>query len=177
MLTAIKSPSDTKIESAAELLLGCHERIRHFTAVSLRLAEAVSAPAEEVAGAAESVWRYFSIALPLHEADENQSLHPRLRVAAPEALAAASAEMVHQHLAIDVVVAELLPVWDTLRQRPERLPELAAVLAEKSHQLLALWETHLALEERTVFPAMQKYLSAAELDAIRDEMKARRTSA
>ncbi len=175
MLTAIKplQAAADKTETAAEMLLGCHQRIRYFTAVSARLADADPRVTAEIAEAAEAVHRYFTVALPLHEADENESLHPRLSGAgAPVAIA--SEEMVRQHAGIDALVAELVPIWDSLRQTPERLSEMAEGLRERSRRLQQLWEEHLSLEEQTVFPAMERCLSPAELDAIRNEMKLRR---
>lgn len=176
MLTSISAPTPVakKEESAAELLIGCHNRIRHFTAMSAALAEAGSRPLREIADAAQAIHRYFSVALPLHEADENESLHPRLHKAAPAAIAAAADEMVRQHLGIDVLVDELLPLWDNLQREPQNLPVLAPALRDKTTWLLQLWDEHLALEEQTVFPAMQQFLSPQELEAIRQEMHRRR---
>lgn len=176
MLTSIRPqiPAANTEENAVDLLMGCHERIRHFTAMSARLASAVDQPAHEIAEAAEALRRYFTISLPLHEADENESLHPRLRRAAPAAIAAASEDMVRQHADIDVVVAQLLPLWETVLHEPHKLREISAVMAEKTRQLQQLWDTHLMLEEQTIFPAMHHFLSPQELEAIRKEMQRRR---
>src|SRR5690349_3574889 len=93
-----------KEETAVDALLGCHDRIRYFTDVSQKLASAVGPPAPDIASAAERIHRYFTVALPLHEADENVSLDPRLRRAArEERIAQASAEMVRQHKDINEV--------------------------------------------------------------------------
>src|SRR5512135_3248017 len=94
-----------------DMLLACHSRIRNFTAIAHRLAEAKGAAAAEIANAAEAVHRYYTVALPLHEADENETVYPRLRAAMtaagapPEAVEA----MVEQHGPIDALVAELVP--------------------------------------------------------------------
>jgi len=52
---------------AAELLLECHGRIRAFLAMARRVGEAIQ------------VHRYFTLALPLHARDEEESILPRLR--------------------------------------------------------------------------------------------------
>src|SRR5947208_1968652 len=91
------------LESASEpleLLLKCHERIRDFVGIALRLAGSPEAPASEIISAATSLRRYFSVALPLHEEDEEQSIAPRLiespaRYEVDEALE----EMASQHTA------------------------------------------------------------------------------
>ena len=67
-----------------DLLLGCHARIRHFTAVAVKLAHALAATSDEIRQAAEVVHRYYSVSLPLHEADEDQTLRPRLDAVADQ---------------------------------------------------------------------------------------------
>lgn len=174
MLTGIRTPNlnpAQKHETPLDLLLGCHERIRHFTAVARRMAENPGAPIEQVSDAAESVYRYFSVALPLHEADENISLDPRLQ-AAGEA-AQASEEMVLQHKEINRVLKQLLPLWDALCREPEKLPGFSSRLLRLTSELEQLWHVHLRLEEETVFPAIKR-LPYGELASMLEEMKARR---
>src|SRR5512137_1703443 len=64
---------------AVDLLLECHGRIRTFLAMARRLGEARGEPAEAVSAAAVQVHRYFTLALPLHARDEEDSILPRLR--------------------------------------------------------------------------------------------------
>lgn len=158
------------------MLLGCHQRIRHFTEVALRLAENSTAPKtatrEERAAAVQSVLRYYTQALPLHEADENDSLHPRLRRVLPEGvLAEANEAMVQQHTEIDALIAHLVPAWRELERDPQH-PQ--ADLLQQTERLHQLWSSHLQLEEEQVIPAMQRYLPTDELRAIEAEMRARR---
>ena len=68
-----KEPSDI-----VDLLLECHERIRTFVGLAGRLANTKQPSVDEVRDAATRVARYFSEALPLHVADEEQSILPRL---------------------------------------------------------------------------------------------------
>jgi iron-sulfur cluster repair protein YtfE (RIC family) len=158
---------------AVDLLLGCHQRIRHFTAMALRLA-APDAPRDQIGAAAGAVYRYYSVALPLHEADENQSVYPRLRAALSAAgatlAAAANQAMVDQHVEIDKLIARLLPQWAELPAHPEKAPATAATAA----RLHAAWQEHLELEEQVVFPALRSFLTPQDRDAIRQEMSQRR---
>ncbi len=62
--------SNPKIEDAVDLLVGCHQRIHHFTGVAVKLAHAHGATADEIRQAAAGVHRYYSVSLPLHEADD-----------------------------------------------------------------------------------------------------------
>src|SRR6266567_4388999 len=45
---------------AVDMLLACHQRIRNFTGIALRLADVDEAGTEEVANAAETVHRYYT---------------------------------------------------------------------------------------------------------------------
>ncbi|MGE5113275.1 MAG: hemerythrin domain-containing protein [Acidobacteriaceae bacterium] len=178
MLQKIKVPevSATKFTTAANLLKSCHDKIRHFSGVAMRLAHAQGATEQEIMQAADGLHRYFTVALPLHEADENLSLHPRLRRAVPaEELAGPAADaMLDQHLAIDELVERLVPLWLLARSAPENLPEIAGEMCALSTRLNELFEAHLKLEEETIFPAMEKYLSDSELAEIVREMQERR---
>jgi len=162
-------------ETATENLIACHQRIRHFTAIARRIAESNDAPPEQVADAAADLHRYFYVALPLHEADENVSIDPRIEAAVPGTEAAqASKEMVRQHLDIRAVLNSLLPLWDALCREPEKLSSFSPRLLVLSNRLEKLWDAHLKLEEEIVFPAMEKYLSAQEKEEILREMRERR---
>jgi iron-sulfur cluster repair protein YtfE (RIC family) len=179
VLSTIKSSAlknGESSEDAVTLLLGCHERIRHFAGMSVRLASARGLPDSEIASIAEKLHRYFTIALPLHEADENESLHPRLRAAAPEGELAGPAvdAMVEQHRSIDEIVERLVPLCELLKSNPTIHAELAPELQQLSTALQEMFDSHLKLEEETIFPAMRKYLTADQLLDIRREMQERR---
>jgi len=172
-------------QTAASLLLGCHDRIRHFTGVAVNLAHAHAAEPGQISRAADAVYRYFSISLPLHEADENLSLHPRLHralgTAAPDEhstlrqLAGPAADaMLEQHESIDQLVERMLPLLTILHNNPAALPDVANELCEITSALKQMFDGHLKLEEETVFPAMEKYLSPEELAELVAEMQARR---
>jgi hypothetical protein len=194
MLNQIKSAQsvETKEETVQDALLGCHMRIRHFTEMACKLAHAHAAEPEQIQKAAADVHRYFTVALPLHEADENVSLHPRLRKALPGGDSTANTgedsetallrrlggpaadAMVEQHESIDQLVERLVPLCTILRTQPAKLDELSQELHEVSAALKEIFTAHLEMEEKTVFPAMERFLSANELAEIRDEMRTRR---
>ena len=178
MLNQIKSVStrSSGSQDVTELLLACHQKIRHFSQVSVRLAHAHGISEAEVRQAADGLLRYFTVALPLHEADENLSIYPRIRNAAPppELAGPAADAMVDQHLAIDEVVERLIPLWTMVKAAPDKLPELSGEMCGLAKRLQELFDAHLRLEEETIFPALQKYLPQPELDVIVQEMQARR---
>jgi iron-sulfur cluster repair protein YtfE (RIC family) len=157
----------TREPGAPELLLECHARIRTFAALAVRLATA-PASESELADAAARVHRYFTEALPLHVADEERSVAPRLRRLAPDT-ALALDRMEREHRAHDSLLAILIPAWASLRSEPGAKTSLAADAAH----LQSLLEEHLAAEERLVIPALAR-LPADELRALVDEIRARR---
>jgi iron-sulfur cluster repair protein YtfE (RIC family) len=162
-------------EDAFQLLLECHERIRTFSALAVKLARLPDVPPEERAEVATRVLRYFTLALPKHVEDEDLSLAPRLREAglSTEALRALD-EMTRQHQEIEALLATLTPAWGRLRADPWRHGELAPQLAA-SEPLAALLEEHLRLEERALFPEARALLSARSMEALVAELRARRS--
>jgi iron-sulfur cluster repair protein YtfE (RIC family) len=171
-----RTPQDAPAHSAPlEMLQGCHARIRHFMQLSRTLSEAADAPLNDIAVAAESLVRYFSQALPLHEADETETLFPRLHDASPlgSPLREAAKAMVEQHQAIDELVAELLPLCGSIHRHPELLPSLARQLQHVTAALDRIFASHLHMEETVIFPALQHF-TPAQLEEISQEMRQRR---
>ncbi|MGC2210368.1 MAG: hemerythrin domain-containing protein [Candidatus Korobacteraceae bacterium] len=162
--------------TALDMLQGCHDRIRHFLQLSRTLADAVDAPQSDIADAAASITRYFSEALPLHEADENQTLFPRLYDAAPlgSPLREAAKTMVEQHRMINEPVAELLSLCGNIQSMPERLPSLAQRLRQVASALDKAFASHLNMEETVIFPALHLF-TPAQLEEITGEMQRRRS--
>lgn len=155
------------------LLQGCHKRIRAFTALALRLLEAEAVPAEEVREAAASVRRYFTEALPKHVEDEERSLAPRLEERLPQRTLSM---MTSQHREIEAELAELSRLWPALESAPAELPRLALDLRSPTLRMAGLWEPHLALEEREIFPEVARLPAEARAE-IWVEMRQRRNRA
>jgi iron-sulfur cluster repair protein YtfE (RIC family) len=174
MPISISPAAKPAIEDAVDLLLACHERIRQFTATTARLAAAGDAPASEVSQAAAGVHRYFTVALPLHEMDENLSVYPRLCAAAPAEIGAALDSMVEEHRAINLVIERMKPLLQVLESDPALIAAVTNQLGICARQLDALFTRHLKLEEELIFPAMRKYLPADSREAILAEMRQRR---
>ncbi len=177
MLNQIKIATPTTgSQNAIQLLLACHQRIRHFSGVAVRLAHAQGTSEAEIVQASDGLLRYFTVALPLHEADENISVHPRLKQAAPagELAGPAADAMVDQHNAIDELVERLVPLWTLTKSNPAKLPEVAGEMCVIAGRLEEIFGVHLKLEEETIFPALKKYLSEEQLDEIVAEIQERR---
>ncbi len=160
-------PPDT--DDPFELLMACHARIRRHAALVRRLALDADATTAHVQDAAERAHRYFSEALPLHAADEDESLAPR--AAADPELRQGFEALAEQHREIHRALADVLPTLGHLAEHPEA-PR--AALGAPGPRLAELLEAHLAFEERALFPGLRALLTLAARSEIAHEMRARR---
>lgn len=148
---------------AVDLLLECHGRIRSFLGVARRLGEARDVPADAVSGAALQVHRYFTLALPLHARDEEDSILPRLRGREP--LVDRELEvMVREHREHGGPLGRLVEACAAIGADPGRHPDLAGEVVESATELDRHFLHHLAREEQVIFPAVRRLLDP-EVDA------------
>jgi hemerythrin-like domain-containing protein len=160
-------------EDAFSALLECHVRIRRFTSLALKLsAPPEGSAADEIKEAARDVIRYFTVALPLHEQDEELSLAPRLRDRdLPPAARSMLEALAPEHRAIEDVLGTLVPDWTLVSQDAKAA---GRGLAKSSARLAELFEAHLLREERDLFPAARSALTAPEIAAVHEVMRSRR---
>lgn len=173
MLIRIGSSPEEEDSDVVGLLLQCHERIRQFVALAGRLAAEREAAADDIRQAAKRITRYFSEALPLHVADEEESIVPRLSGHSSE-LDASLQRMQREHLEHHSALQSLLEVCGTLQTSPDKLDELRPRLAEAAATLEREFSTHLRQEEEIVLPAIRNVLTHADRHAILLELRGRR---
>lgn len=160
------------IEGDIDVLLSeCHLRIRRFLSLAHRLATQ-KASYDELKAAAGQVRRYFVVAFPLHVADEDELILPRL-IGRDRTADRALVRMHKEHLEHDDYVGHLIEICASIEREPHRLPKLAHALEASTVLLMRLLEPHMRMEERDIFPAL-KLLSRRQRDDIRDAMRARR---
>ena len=158
---------------AVDLLLECHQRIRSFLDLASRLGRAGSEPAEVVADAAGRVHRYFTLALPLHARDEEESIAPRL-LGRETAVDAEIATMIGEHRDHQAPLGDLVEACALLAGDPGRHPALAGAVARAAAELTRHFGPHLAREEAVIFPAVRRLLDAgADAEMVR-EIRSRR---
>jgi iron-sulfur cluster repair protein YtfE (RIC family) len=175
MLNQISPAPKAKAENGAvELLVGCHQRIRHFTGVATKLAHAQGATSREIQDAAEAVYRYYSVSLPLHEADEEDSLRPRLDKVPDERVQQALAAMQDQHMAIDDLLERLLPLLRMVGNNPAALADAGGEMCSITSALSQMFDAHLQMEEEVIFPAIVAQLTDQDRTELTREMQDRR---
>lgn len=160
------SPAPDDLEG---MVLGCHHRIRRFLGVAERLTATPRPGPDEARDAAGRVADYFEQALPLHAADEDETIAPRLRGRDPELdaiLDRMHAEHGTHEPAVDALVRACREIETTGRLDPDRLrPRVRAV----EEMLLP----HLELEERHLLPALAGLEPETSAEMI-EEIRARR---
>ncbi|MCL2449920.1 MAG: hemerythrin domain-containing protein [Polyangiaceae bacterium] len=160
-----------------EALAECHERIRHFSTVALRLARSSNASPRLIADSAAALRRYFVSALPLHERDEEDSVTPRLLEVRPgKAVEQALTRMAADHRAIDDVITALDRLWARVATHPTDLGNLSDELHTRALALASLFEGHLQVEEETIFPAVAELVPEASRKLMLREIRDRRGS-
>jgi iron-sulfur cluster repair protein YtfE (RIC family) len=178
MLPLRTGPKSTdEAQEPAAALQECHDRIRHFTTVALRLARSPNASARLIIDATSACRRYFGMALPAHERDEEDLVTPRLLEVRPgKAIEHALGRMAGDHRAIDEVLTRLDSMWARVLARPTDLQSLGDEMHARARELSSLFEAHLQLEEETVFPAITSMLPEPSRKQLLQAMRDRRTS-
>lgn len=164
-------PVSPRIDDPMALLRACHEKVVRFTRLAQRLQAHVAehgadAQAQE---AATAVLRYFTLAAPLHHADEDENLFVALRGLGHADLNARIDALQQEH---DTLGALWLPVQAWLQRiaegrSPTDTPADVDAFATR-------YRAHAEREEATVYPHAAE-LSPAVLRALADAMVARRS--
>lgn len=174
MLTQLARHRASGLQDLVDLLGECHERIRRFVALARQAGSRHDVPADQIAQACIDVERYFTQALPLHVADEEESIDPRLRGLSPAVDQALDA-VAQQHRQHEPELKALLRATSVLRSNPND----GAARGDVASTALALetqFDEHLRLEERVIFPAIREFLSHETQASIIDELRKRRHS-
>ena len=161
-----------------ELLSDCHRRIEMFLgALQSAVPFLVESPNVETRASLATALHYFREAAPKHNADEEESLFPRLRQAAdPRAQAVldklAALEDEHRwaaplHQQIDQLGTKFLTSG---RLAPEEVEAFRSAVAG----LVSMYRSHIALEDEVVFPCAAEVLSPKDKARLPREMATRR---
>lgn len=172
MLFNLSKRRDAGPADLVALLAACHERIRRFVALAHRVATHEDAPGDEITAACEQVDRYFTLALPLHVADEEESIAPRLR-GRSSAVDGALDTMKRQHRAHEPELVAFLRAVGAVGRDPGDEAAKAALL-ERARDLDAELTEHLEMEETVLFPAIREHLSPDVQAEIVAELRKRR---
>ena len=172
----IGTKPDSGFDDPIGMLVDCHRRIEHFLHILCVVVErargrTLNAEEREAVGAA---LEYFRVGGKRHNADEEESLFPRLRAECPrgEADQIGGLENDHQHAnESHGAVEELYRKWIAAGRLATEEEEL---LASGTEQLRRLYLEHIKIEEQAVFPRAVRLLSRDAIEAMGAEFRARR---
>jgi hemerythrin-like domain-containing protein len=166
---------DSGFDDPIGMLQDCHRRIERFLSVLCRVAERRETGA--LTGAemqsVESALNYFRKGGQRHNADEEESLFPRLRQSAGEEMAAiAELEEEHREAAsLHATVEQLYSAW---MARGELSEGERQRLRLSTARLARLYAGHIAVEETRVFPLARRLRDRETIAAVGSEFRTRR---
>src|ERR1035437_1580365 len=176
MAIQIGAKPDAGFDDPLGMLKDCHRRIERFLHILCVVVDRARGRAltEEEAAAVESALQYFRAGGRRHTADEEESLFPRLR----RGLTAASFEELgglesdhcdanELHDALDTLYSAWIASGRLSHEDDQRL--LAA-----TKRLKHLYEKHIQVEEKIVFPRAAQVLDGQTIAAIGQEFRERR---
>lgn len=176
MPVMIGAKPDSGFDDPIGMLKDCHRRIESFLGILClvcRRASGRSLSGEE-RDAVEAALRYFDVSGPRHNADEEESVFPRLR-----AHSSAVLEDVHRLEAdhrdaekLHNQVASLYRAWIADAALD---PASQQLLLECTDKLERIYRDHIRLEEEVVFPRASEVFDKATLQSVGTEFKARRS--
>jgi hemerythrin-like domain-containing protein len=188
---SVNQAASTKIENDFDnplgLLSDCHRRIEKFLEQIIRVCETARGGAlnDNQREALQVALRYFRQAAPLHTADEENSLFPRLRERAENGDSKAQSALAVSALA---VIERLEADHDAADERHAVIDELglrwlennalsaqdATELEGETRNLRAFYAAHIAVEDNELFPLAGKVLADDTTETIGREMASRR---
>ncbi len=170
------SKSAADFSKPLEALKTCHVRIRSECEKLRQLAADLNGKAsdEKTRQTAAGVMRYFDTAARYHHEDEEEDLLPRMMAAATigrgSKLTRLVADIASEHRAMDREWTELRAVLQEIS-----VGEKAAVLdALDVDRFVKLYESHIAVEEASVYPLAEMLLSNDDFAVIGASMAQRR---
>lgn len=158
-------------DAPLEMLRACHRRIEKQLATLARLERHLPEHGcdDDARAAARGIMRYFDTAAVNHHADEEQSVFPRLVAACGDEAAQIAARLESEHEVLATLWARLRPLLAGIAvgARANLSPHDVVEVREA-------YERHIAVEETQLLPLAERTFDRATLDAIGQEMAARR---
>jgi hemerythrin-like domain-containing protein len=176
MAIQIGAKPDSGFDDPIGMLVDCHRRIERSLHVLCVVADrAHDRPlTDQESESVQSALRYFRSGGQRHTCDEEESLFPRLRAEFDSgsfkeltALESDHRNANELHLAVDSLYSAWIASGQLSSDEEQRL--VSATI-----QLKQLYEAHIQIEERIVFPRAAEMLDSGTIEAIGQEFRARR---
>ena len=168
---------DAGFDDPLGMLKDCHRRIEHFLRILCVVVERAHGRAmtQEESAAIQAALSYFQVGGKRHNADEEESLFPRLRAAGADP---AELEQVgvleNDHRNAERLHAEIDRLYAAWLETGWLNVDDEAVLRSTAERLQGIYAQHIEIEEKIVFPHAAERLNKEALAEIGDEFRARR---
>lgn len=176
MAIQIGAKPDSGFDDPIGMLIDCHRRIERFLHVLCMVENRAwnRDLTDEEAEAVQSALQYFRVGGLRHTADEEESLFPRLRAESItgniEEIRGLKDDHRHAndlHATVDAFYTAWIAAGHLNSEDKQRL-------RSATEQLKHLYEEHIQIEEKTVFPRATEMLDSQTIAAIGREFQARR---
>jgi hemerythrin-like domain-containing protein len=176
MAVQIGAKADAGFDDPIGMLQDCHRRIERFAGLLGQVARQADGRAlgAEECEAVEAALRYFRESGPRHNADEEESLFPRMRQGGAAEVLRDVERLEDEHRQSEALHKEAAELFD----RWMADGALAAVDRGRLHAVIArlelIYREHIRIEEQVVFPRAAQMLDPKTVAAIGAEFRRRR---
>jgi hemerythrin-like domain-containing protein len=176
MAIQIGAKPDSDFDDPIGMLTDCHRRIEQFLNILCVVADHATGRAltGEESAAVQAALQYFRTGGQRHNADEEQSLFPRLRASSAGEELGEIDGLEGDHKDAGRLHADIEMLYEKwIGDGPLGLKDGDDLAAGTEH-LRRLYTEHIRLEEQVVFPRAAKVLDQQAIEAIGEEFRARR---
>jgi hemerythrin-like domain-containing protein len=172
----IGAKPDAGFDDPLGMLHDCHRRIEHFLNIVCVVADRAAGRAlsEEESAGIQAALSYFRTGGQRHNADEEQSLFPRMRAAGAESVPEIGG-LEHDHRDAELLHAKVDTIYSAWIANQVIPPQQQSELKAATDQLKRLYEQHIAIEEKVVFPRAAQMLTPEAIAAMGQELRDRRS--
>ena len=176
MAIQIGAKPDSGFDDPFGMLEDCHRRIKRFLHSLCTVATQASGRSlnEEESAAVSAALHYFQEGGRRHNADEEESLFPRLRAARAKDAQTNLAHLVDDHRSTEQLHREMEVIFRKWINASTLSISEQNTLLSATAELQRIYTAHIDLEESTVFPLAAQVLDQAAIAAIGSEFQARR---
>ena len=173
----IGAKPDAGFDDPLAMLRDCHRRIEHFLNIVCLVVDraAKRALSDEETAAIQAALNYFRVGGLRHNADEEQSLFPRMREAGATDQAVAIDGLEHDHRDAAEMHDKVDALYTAWIANGALAPAQHEELTSATSKLKHLYADHIKLEEEVVFPRAAQMLKPDALAAMGEEFRARRS--
>lgn len=176
MAIQIGAKPDSGFDDPIGMLVDCHRRIERFLHILCVVSQ--RAPGRALTGeettAVQSALNYFRVGGQRHTLDEEESLFPRLRAESAAECFEELGGLESDHLHANDLHQSVDTFYSAWIANGELSPENEQRLRSATEQLKHLYQEHIQVEEKVVFPRAAKILDSWTIATIGREFQVRR---